>query len=123
MAFARTVVGLLILSLAASCVSDADAKKATDMLTQTILQTDTFSALAVRYRDEHGSWPTDPQAVRAEPDAPSDIDLQTFCDRVKLTPSARGLRVTEKTNGQTLFVIGNESSMKKVVLVDDKSGG
>jgi hypothetical protein len=124
MKFARSIACLLILSLGTSCISDADAKRMGDAVTQTILQTTAFSALAVRYREQNGGWPTDPKDLCAQPDVPSDIDLRSFCDRVKVTSTARGLLVSEKASGQTLFVIGNESSTKNgVVLVGETAGG
>jgi hypothetical protein len=126
MKFIRTITFLLVASLCTSCISDAQAKRIAEGIGQIIVQTVAFSGLAVQYREQNGKWPSDPHDVLlgTPPDLPSDIDLQGFCDRVQLRPTAAGLVVSDKKSGETLFTIGNESSTKEGVrLVGEPAGG
>lgn len=119
----RSIICLLIASLCMSCLSDADAKRMGDELMQVMVQTYAFSAVAVHYRDQNGRWPTDANELRESKDVRSEVDLPSFCDLVTLSETKQGLVVRSKRTGETLFVIGSESSRENgIVFVRDANG-
>jgi hypothetical protein len=82
-----------------------------------------FAVLPVRYREQHGKWPTDPNVLSAAEKVPPDSDMQRYCKQVKLTSTKRGLVVSNKANGKTLFVIDDLSSMGNGVILDTYAVG
>lgn len=106
---------ILAIALLTSCVSNDLDERTKNALTDGWRNLGALVAASVQYRDQNGHWPGRPSDVKALLADPTVVERAERA--VAFRAQSRGLAFVDPRTGEAAFIVANESTPKKVVLV------